>query len=542
MKRFKHNLWWILTLLLSVSIASAQMADCPAILESALNQTNEFCDDTSRNQACYGHEAVIASGQPDADSFSFEIIGDRVDVATIQSIKIGQLQESVDLWGMVLMRLQANLPNTIPGQSVTLLMFGDVELENVAQSVEQQRKAQLPIMVTTIQGANIRTEPSATGEVLSSASPGFETTAIGRSLDSEWVNIELPDGEIGWVYSTLVRMDGDINQLSVTEGLTELTYAPMQAFYMRSGVGQGDCSELGNGALIQSSDFTDEDGKQIEIPTPNGGITLNINNTEITVQPNSTALVSTKDDNMEVSSIEGSTTVNDGNRIIPLTPGMTGIVPITPFGSSPSGLTQITIEPLEIDGLDNIPFGGLGRGITVPDSVDADTIDLFEQFGDLIVAIGVDNANDLIEFLSGYDCSFVAQGDSNNSCSTDEISEIIDYLEAQGYDLNELAQNNEVVGDVFVASNVVSASAVDNTCLGCSIVTATPEPPVDDPIVTPEPDNIVTTPPQNTQSNNDGAQAEPAEDNDKDKDDDNDSGGGSGSSGGTGDDGPPSME
>jgi hypothetical protein len=39
------------------------------------------------------------------------------------------MDPQVDEWGMVLMRVQANLPDTLPGQNVLFLLFGDVELD-----------------------------------------------------------------------------------------------------------------------------------------------------------------------------------------------------------------------------------------------------------------------------------------------------------------------------------------------------------------------------------------------------------------------------
>jgi hypothetical protein len=38
------------------------------------------------------------------------------------------MDETSSTWGVVMMRLQANLPDTLPGQNVTFLLFGDVEL------------------------------------------------------------------------------------------------------------------------------------------------------------------------------------------------------------------------------------------------------------------------------------------------------------------------------------------------------------------------------------------------------------------------------
>ncbi|GEM_PF-3638570 len=546
MKYKQYMILSIVILILTVGLTNAQARDCPVILDDALRQTNDVCAETSRNEACYGHQAVIATSQPDVEDFKFDEIGDRESVAKIGSLQIGHsMTQQTSVWGVILMRLQANLPNTVPGQSITLLMFGDVEVENVAQSVEQQRMAQLPIIVRTLAGANIRTEPSAEAELINAASPGFQTIAVGRSLDSQWVNIELPDNESGWVFAELVQIEGDISELGVTEGLSELTYAPMQAFYMRTGIGEGNCSDLGSGTLIQSSDFIDDDGQQIDVPTANGGITVNINDTEITVNPNSTALVETDDDEMSIKALEGETAIRVDNRIVPLVPGMTGIVPIQPFGAN-SGSVEIRIEPLNIDGLGNIPLGGLGRGITIPPPANDDSISTFNQFGDLIDAIGTDNLDAILDFLSEYNCEFSDSGSPENQCTTEQLNEIIQFLENNGYDTTELAQDNTTVATVFVGANVVSSSVLNSGCLGCVAPEPTPEPtpeeivPIDvsvsdnddnNPTVTQPQNNNqneTTPPPSNTQNNNNSS-------NNDDDDDDKSSGSGSSGSGSGGD-------
>ena len=40
------------------------------------------------------------------------------------------MNASTGAWGVALMRIQANLPDTLPGQNVTMLIFGDVQIQN----------------------------------------------------------------------------------------------------------------------------------------------------------------------------------------------------------------------------------------------------------------------------------------------------------------------------------------------------------------------------------------------------------------------------
>ncbi|MCB9452590.1 MAG: hypothetical protein H6672_14225 [Anaerolineaceae bacterium] len=119
-----------LVLLLS-STALAQQEACPAIVETALAATDELCSVTGRNQVCYGHFSLTAEAQPEIVDFSLDAEGDIVDVAGLKTLQLRPMDEATGEWGVALMRLQANIPDTLPGQNVTFLLFGDVELTGV---------------------------------------------------------------------------------------------------------------------------------------------------------------------------------------------------------------------------------------------------------------------------------------------------------------------------------------------------------------------------------------------------------------------------
>lgn len=102
---------------------------CPFIVETALQAADEFCTGTGRNQICYGNVLLDATAQEQA-TFSFERIGDITDVLNLASLRVAPMNEETGEWGVAIARLQANLPDTLPGQNVTFIIFGDVELVN----------------------------------------------------------------------------------------------------------------------------------------------------------------------------------------------------------------------------------------------------------------------------------------------------------------------------------------------------------------------------------------------------------------------------
>ncbi len=141
----------IVTLLLWVRMVAAQDS-CPSIAETALNAVDAFCADVGRNQACYGNVRIESVPQPTAANFAFEQTGDIVDVADIQSLRLAPMDTDSGQWGVALLRLQANIPDTLPGQNVSVLLFGDVEVKSAVteENADQYAPMQAFVMTTGI--------------------------------------------------------------------------------------------------------------------------------------------------------------------------------------------------------------------------------------------------------------------------------------------------------------------------------------------------------------------------------------------------------
>ncbi len=119
----------------------AQASDCPEIVSKALSAADEACRQTGRNQACYGNFNLEATGQPGVENFSFSKAGDIVNIADVQTMKLSPMKIESQEWGVALLKLQANIPDTLPGQNVTFLLFGDVEITNaVNQQIDRNKK------------------------------------------------------------------------------------------------------------------------------------------------------------------------------------------------------------------------------------------------------------------------------------------------------------------------------------------------------------------------------------------------------------------
>lgn len=266
-----RSFWLIggmLTLLVA-GIASAQAQSCPDIVRRAYVSVDRHCTTTERNEACYGNLALEAEPRVDANDFEFASVGDIEAVSSIDSMHLFDLNEDEGVWGVALMRLQANLPDTLPGQNAVVVLFGDVDIEN--------------------------------------------------------------KDDIGG----------------------------MQAFYLHTGLGRPRCSEVPqSGILIQSPDGADE-------------VVLNINGADVAL--GSTVLFQTTEDELIVTTVEGSAVVMEDSQAYPAIAGSRIRMPIDENGTI-SGHPSWP-EPYAWEDVAALPIDMLDRKITIAPPMTSSQID-----------------------------------------------------------------------------------------------------------------------------------------------------------------------
>jgi uncharacterized protein YraI len=280
----------VLSLPMYASILAQGDDVCPTIVMTAVQNTEESCSGTGRNQVCYGHilaEAVLLDGGTD---LAFTQEGDIRDVADLRTIRTAPLDEANDHWGIAIMRIQANLPGTLPGQNVTIVLFGDA-----AVSSEENETPSPTIPVTVASTVNLRQGPSTSHAVVGTLVNGGAALADGRLADGSWLHIRLSENDVetAWVYAPLVTAEGDTSELRVIEANAPL-YGPMQAFAFRTGLLDAPCMRA------------PESGILIQTPRAVGEVTLEINGLEIAL--GSTALLQggTQSGKIEISQLEGT--------------------------------------------------------------------------------------------------------------------------------------------------------------------------------------------------------------------------------------------
>jgi hypothetical protein len=373
-------------MMVAVTLVSAQQDACSDLIQQALDFTDRVCNDAGRNQVCYGNILLSAVPVEDAPEFSFEAPGDIADLIYIDALQLSQL-ESPDEWGVALLRLQANLPDTLPGQNVTVLLFGDVAIENAGEEPP-------PMLTGTIaSNANLRGGPGTNFAVVGSGTAGMEVTIDGRNEAGDWFRMILPENdESAWIINSLIEIEGDIETLPVMTADDEsggTNFGPMQAFYFRTGVGELQCvSAPPNGILVQT-------------PQGQGEVLIRANEVDITL--GSTAFLrAVPNDYMTVDLVEGEARVTALDATVFVSAGARARIPLDAEGL-PSGAPELVVY--ELDDIANLPTDNLERDINIAEPLSED-----ELVGNSVVGDWI-----LVEDFPGFVCGSGSGGVRNES-------------------------------------------------------------------------------------------------------------------------------
>jgi len=343
----------VLLLLFSILILPVVAADCPSIVKTALDATNQVCSSIGRNQACYGNIKLSAEPQADVASFNFTKPGDMADIGGMKSLTLSPLDATADTWGVALMKVQANLPDTLPGQNVSFILFGDVQIDNAVGAIPAT------LTVSAKQTINVREQPSKTGKVVSPLQPGTELTADGISEDGAWLRVHNADSSVqGWVSSTIVKTDGDVKTLAVVKADAP-RYSPMQAFYFKSGLNDAPCTAAPDSGIL------------IQTPQGAGKIALNVNGADITL--GSTAYVQAQPSGeMTLNVVEGQGTVTSAGKTVTVPAGTRARVPLD--ANLTANGEPVGPEPYDPAALTALPLSLMPQAVTVAPALDAAAI------------------------------------------------------------------------------------------------------------------------------------------------------------------------
>ena len=189
---------------------------------------------------------------------------------------------------------------------------------------------------------NVREEPTTGGPILATLPRDAVIAATGRNDAGDWLRVALPEeGGPGWVAAFLVEPQGNLDALNIVQP-DDPVFGPLQAFFLRTGVGDSACDEAPVSGLL------------IQTPEGVGEITMSVNDVAISLA--STAFMQSEPDSeMRVNLIEGVAEVSafDTTQAVPA--GARVSVPLDAGGRA-AGPPELP-EPCNRNEVRNLPGG-----------------------------------------------------------------------------------------------------------------------------------------------------------------------------------------
>ncbi|HMD82658.1 MAG TPA: hypothetical protein VKE92_15185, partial [Anaerolineales bacterium] len=126
---------FILPFNLTATALAQRNASCQVLIEKAIQSSGSFCDDTDSNNVCYGNTTIQAELAPGATQ-RFSERGDIVAVDDLRRLSAAPLNMEEDEWGIAVFKVIANLPRSLPGETITMVVFGNTTLDKESGGLE----------------------------------------------------------------------------------------------------------------------------------------------------------------------------------------------------------------------------------------------------------------------------------------------------------------------------------------------------------------------------------------------------------------------
>ncbi len=353
-KRIALFLFLILLIAPAPIDAQDQATPCPDLTALALTRVGDACEGLERNQVCYGNPLLDTTFREADVALRFVEPSDRVPVGILDTLRTLPMDPVTGVWGVGVMRIQANLPDARPGEAVTFLLFGDVTLQNTG--AEEQPPIPEPCAATTRAPATGRSGPGDAFPVQVVLAVGESVWITGRDSRGAWARVETGE-QVAWLPTEAVQTACDLSAFPVFDENGPAVYGPMQAFYFSSGFGEPICKEVPPSSLV--------------IQTPAGvHVTLSVNGVNVTVG-STVVLHAAPHGDMIVATLQGRASVRaEGEtRVVP--PGFMTSVPLGGAnGLEPEG-PPTPVELADLDAyaaLTQVPASLLYEPITIPDA------------------------------------------------------------------------------------------------------------------------------------------------------------------------------
>ena len=272
----------------SSKIVEAQHVEaCPLVVYEALNELDSVCNAMDTNQACYGHNNVMAQFTSDITATDFDAPSEMVALQDVAMMQTAPLNVETNTWGIAMMRVRGNIPNTIPGQNVVFVMVGDTQVEN---QVDENAIPDLTHreIVSVAAGVDVHAYPHVNSNLVLTTDAEIVVEADAISEDGTWIRIHKRSTP-AWVH--VENVNGSIADLPTAN---PLRLSPMQSFRLSNGVVQSGCQEASGSLLVQAPNEVVVD--------------IEVNDTHISI--GSTIELSMRDNQLNVRTMSGHANIH----------------------------------------------------------------------------------------------------------------------------------------------------------------------------------------------------------------------------------------
>ncbi len=352
-------------ILLAAGVTSAQdTTTCATAATNALSQLSDVCAESPSNSACYGSDTVTASFVSGVTPSSFSQRGEYVALDGLHTLQTSAADPVNGGYGVTLMDVRADLPQALAQESVRLIAFGGLEVENrVAPDAIFQPGPSFDTALAA--AADLREAPLATSEIVTHLPAQSSVNLDAISADGDWVRA-VYQTQPGWISRSALDSSADPSALA---RWSADRFTPMQSFYLRQPTAS-PCAEAPSFLLAQGPD--------------NAAVNLRVQ--DVPVRVDSTVLMRVLPSNdsacgqLELTTTYGLATLYpDTASPLYIPPGYTATaaIPCDPSGAAdsakpltsadwaaPEPAAELTLESLSL--VEKVPESLLNQAVQLP--------------------------------------------------------------------------------------------------------------------------------------------------------------------------------
>lgn len=203
---------WLLFLL---TIQTAAQEDCPALEQAAVTESRAWCSAIQSGEVCYGN-SPLATGID-----GLRLPGDRAGVLDLSALA-GSREGG---FGVGMIETVTYSEQSWQPVQLSLVLLGAAEVTDLSN--EQRDSVVATAVVRDAQGANVRSGPSTDYRVLAALFAGDVLKITGVADGGDWLRVQLPDGETGWISRQAAEVDdAALPVVNREDAAPALLYAP----------------------------------------------------------------------------------------------------------------------------------------------------------------------------------------------------------------------------------------------------------------------------------------------------------------------------